>query len=536
MKRTLLLFLIGWTFLSFGQTEEAFVYFTNKPNAPYFLNNPLEMLSQRALERRQNQNIPLDITDAPLHLPYINQIENSVLVLAQSKWLNAVYVRGDYQVILTLNNLSFVENIEFVNKSLNSQGRKSTSIQKSLGAQKSLEIQENFLYGDSANQIQLHNGEFLHQQGFTGSGKIIAVIDTGFEGVNTTAPFQRLFDNNLILGGYNFVLRNDNIYTGGNHGTRVLSVIGGYQEYELIGTAPNAEFYLFVTEDPTSESPLEEALWVEAAEMADSLGVDIINTSLGYDTFDNPAHNHAYEDLDGNTTFISRGLNHAHSKGILCVTSAGNSGNSDWLYISAPADAQGSLTVGAVTSEGEYAWFSSIGPTFDQRIKPDVTAQGAATVFSNQNGNITAGNGTSFSAPVISGLAACLWSAYPNLTNVQLKHLIKQSSHLHQNPNNYLGYGIPDFYQAYQTGLLEIKNPDKQQFVLYPNPALDSISFYGDFSENMNLKIFDVSGKEILNCTITSDEKINIQSLASGIYLYQITTQNNTQTGKVIKK
>src|SRR5690606_18505484 len=165
MKRTLLLFLIGWTFLSFGQTEEAFVYFTNKPNAPYFLNNPLEMLSQRALERRQNQNIPLDITDAPLHLPYINQIENSVLVLAQSKWLNAVYVRGDYQVILTLNNLSFVENIEFVNKSLNSQGRKSTSIQKSLGAQKSLEIQENFLYGDSANQIQLHNGEFLHQQG-----------------------------------------------------------------------------------------------------------------------------------------------------------------------------------------------------------------------------------------------------------------------------------------------------------------------------------------------------------------------------------
>src|SRR5690606_10333040 len=360
--------------------------------------------------------------------------ENSVLVLAQSKWLNAVYVRGDYQVILTLNNLSFVENIEFANKSLNSQGRKSTSIQKTIGAQKSLEIQENFLYGDSANQIQLHNGEFLHQQGFTGSGKIIAVIDTGFEGVNTTAPFQRLFDNNLILGGYNFVLRNDNIYTGGNHGTRVLSVIGGYQEYELIGTAPNAEFYLFVTEDPTSESPLEEALWVEAAEMADSLGVDIINTSLGYDTFDNPAHNHAYEDLDGNTTFISRGLNHAHSKGILCVTSAGNSGNSDWLYISAPADAQGSLTVGAVTSEGEYAWFSSIGPTFDQRIKPDVTAQGAATVFSNQNGNITAGNGTSFSAPVISGLAACLWSAYPTLTNVQLMQLIKQSAHLYQNP------------------------------------------------------------------------------------------------------
>ncbi len=536
MKRTLLLFLIGWSFLSFGQTEDAFIYFNNKPNAQYFLNNPLEMLSQRALERRQNQNIPLDITDAPVHLPYINQIENSVLVLAQSKWLNAVYVRGDYQAILALNNLSFVENIEFANKSLNPQGRKSTSVVKPLGSQKSLEIQETFLYGNSANQIQLHNGEFLHEQGLTGSGKIIAVIDTGFEGVNTKAPFQRLFDHNLILGGYNFVLRNNNVYVGGNHGTRVLSIIGGYQENELIGTAPDAEFYLFVTENPNSESPLEEALWVEAAEMADSLGVDIINTSLGYDTFDNPAHNHSYEDLDGITTFISRGLNKAHSKGILCVTSAGNSGNSSWLYVSTPADAEGSLSVGAVTSEGQYAWFSSIGPTADQRIKPDVTAQGAATVFSDQNGNITAGNGTSFSAPIISGLAACLWSAYPTLTNVQLKHLIKQSAHLHQNPNNYLGYGIPDFYQAYQTGPLEIKNPDKQQFVLYPNPALDFISFNGDFSENLNLKIFDVSGKMIINLTITSDEKINIQSLASGIYLYQITTQNSTQTGKVIKK
>ena len=160
--------------------------------------------------------------------------------------------------------------------------------------------------------------------------------------------------------------------------------------------------------------------------MADSLGVDIINTSLGYDTFDNPTHNHSYEDLDGITTFISRGLNKAHSKGILCVTSAGNSGNSSWLYVSTPADAEGSLTVGAVTSEGQYAWFSSIGPTADQRIKPDVTAQGAATVFSDQNGNITAGNGTSFSAPLISGLAACLCSAYPELTNVQLMQLIKQ--------------------------------------------------------------------------------------------------------------
>ncbi|MFA7446267.1 MAG: S8 family serine peptidase, partial [Flavobacteriaceae bacterium] len=375
MKSSLYILLIGWSFFSFGQTEDAFVYFNNKPDAQYFLDNPLEMLSQRALERRQNQNISLDFTDAPLYAPYVTQVGSSVLVLAHSKWLNAVYVRGDYQDILDLEDFTFVESIEFANKNLNPQSKKPSEKQKSVRIQKPLDTQENFLYGDSANQIQLHNGEFLHQQGFTGAGKIIAVLDTGFEGVNTTLPFQRLFNQNLILGGYNFVLRNDEIYTGGNHGTRVLSVMGGYRENELVGTAPDAAFYLFVTEDTTSESPLEEALWVEAAEMADSLGVDIINTSLGYDTFDNPAHNHSYEDLDGITTFISKGLNIAYSKGILCVTSAGNSGNSDWLYVSTPADAQGSLTVGAVTSEGEYAWFSSVGPTFDQRIKPDVTAQ-----------------------------------------------------------------------------------------------------------------------------------------------------------------
>ncbi len=535
MKSRLIVLLIGWSLLSFGQTEDAFVYFNAKPNASYYLENPHEMLSERALQRRLNQNIALDITDTPIHTPYVTEVGNLISVLVQSKWLNAVYVRGDYQAILDLNELTFVERIEFVNKNLNPLGRKATPIRKPSGAQKSLDAQS-FPYGGSAHQIQMHNGDLLHQEGYTGSGKIIAVIDTGFEGVNFTDSFQRLFDNNLILGGYNFILRNNNIYTGGNHGTRVLSVIGGYKENELVGTAPDAEFYLFVTENPNSESPLEEALWVEAAEMADSLGVDIINTSLGYDTFDNPNYNHSYEDLDGQTTFISRGLNIAFSKGMLCVTSAGNSGNSDWLYVATPGDAHGSLTVGAVNSEGEYAWFSSIGPTADQRIKPDVTGQGVATVTATQYGTITTGNGTSFSTPIISGLAACLWSAYPELTSAQLFQIIKESAHLYQNPNNYLGYGIPDFYQAFQNAALRIKNLDKRQVVLYPNPATNFISFQGNSSEKVNLKIFDISGKLILDQRLTTNQKIDVSNINSGIYLYSLTTENSIQTGKFVKK
>lgn len=535
MKSKLLLLLIGWSLASIAQTEDAFVYFNTKPNATYYLENPLEILSERALLRRQNQNISLDVTDVPIHMPYVTEVGNSVLVLAQSKWLNAVYVRGDYQTILDLNDFTFVEKIEFANKNLNFQEPKIAPMQKSSGTQQSLDVQ-NFLYGDSANQIQMHNGEYIHQEGFTGSGKIIAVIDTGFEGVNTTIPFQRLFDNNLILGGYNFVLRNNNIFTGGNHGTRVLSVIGGYQENQLIGTAPDSAFYLFVTEDTTSESPLEEALWVEAAEMADSLGVDIINTSLGYDTFDNPNHNHSYEDLDGNTTFISRGLNVAFSKGMLCVTSAGNSGNSDWMYIATPADAQGSLTVGAVTSTGEYAGFSSIGPTIDQRIKPDVVGQGVVVVNANQFGTVSVGNGTSFSAPIISGLAACLWSAYPELDNAQLMQIIKESSHLYQNPNYLLGYGIPNFYQAFQNASLYVKNHSTETVMLYPNPANEFISFQGNIFDEVQLKIFDISGKIILQQRVMLNEEIDIRNLTCGIYLYQLNTINNIQTGKIIKK
>jgi len=504
MKNLCLLFFVFCNLFFFGQIEDAWIYFADKPLEEYYLENSLEMLSQRALNRRTNQNIALDFSDVPIHQPYINAISNlgTIQVKAKSKWMNAIHVRATKENILDLLNLEFVSSVDFADKLLNPIPKPKLPYQ-----QKSQDITENYTYGFSANQIEVHNGHFLHQEDFTGSGKIIAVLDNGFIGVNSAPAFSRLHSENRILGGYDFVNRNENFYVGGSHGTRVLSIIGAYQENELIGTAPNANFYLFITEDNTSETPLEESLWVEATEKADSLGVDIINTSLGYTIFDNPRYNYTYNDMDGETAFISRGTNFAYSKGMICVNAAGNSGNGTWQYITAPADAYGAFTIGAIDNNGTYAYFSSIGPTFDGRIKPDVMAQGVATVNALPNGNITTGNGTSFASPVIAGLMACLWEAFPNLTNQELMQHVRESAHLYENPTAQMGYGIPDF--------------------LY---------FYTNNTEENHFKIFDVFGKTIIEKTIKNNSQIEIQHLPKGMYFYQISTNNQIKTGKIVKQ
>ena len=536
MKKLIFIVSVCWSILSFGQIEDAWIYFADKPQASYYLSNPLEMLSQRALDRRTNQSIALDFTDVPVHQPYIDSIDNTdVVVLAQSKWLNAVHVRGTFATISDLTNLSFVASVDFADKSLNSQSKLGISSKKQLLNQKNLDATEDFVYGNSANQVQIHNGDLLHQEGFTGTGKIIAVLDNGFIGVNSALPFQRLHTENLILGGYDFVNRSSNFYTGGNHGTRVLSIMGAYQENELIGTAPDASYYLFITEDNASETPLEESLWVEAAELADSLGVDIINTSLGYNTFDNPNYNYTYDDMDGVTTFISRGLNFASAKGMICITSAGNAGNGAWQYITSPADALGSFTIGAVNSDGNYASFSSIGPTSDNRIKPDVVAQGVATVNALPSGTISTGNGTSFSAPVISGLIACLWEAFPDLTNEQLMQFVRESAHIYENPTAQLGYGIPNLYQAYQN--LKVEFPSQNTFSLYPNPTSDFLYFYSDSSKGkVYISLFDVSGKHILDQSMQNTSPIDLSHLENGFYIYRISVDDEIKTGKILKK
>ena len=322
--------------------EDAWVYLKNKPNAATFIATPLTMLSQRALDRRTKQDIAIDSKDVPLDATYYLQIKNAtgITVLAKSKWMNAIHVQGTQTAINNLKTtFSFVDTIEFANRALNAKGVVLQEVTEVKKRNKFAEISTTFNYGNATNQIEMLKGDFLHQQGFTGTGMHIAVIDAGFPNVNTLAAFKRLRDNNQILGGYDFVNRSTDFYTGHNHGAKVLSDIGAYVENEFVGTAPDASFYLFRTEDASKETPLEETLWVEAAERADSLGVDVINTSLGYTTFDNPNYNYSYADMDGKTTFISRGAEIGVSRGMILVNSAGNEGNDPWKYMGAPSDA-----------------------------------------------------------------------------------------------------------------------------------------------------------------------------------------------------
>ncbi|MCC9073779.1 S8 family serine peptidase [Flavobacterium sp. F-65] len=537
MKRYLIFLFLLISSATFSQ-EEAWVYFNAKPNSQAYYDNPLLMLTQRALDRRSNQNIALDFKDIPIETAYVNQIKTStgITVMAQSKWLNALHIRGTQANINMLKLLGFVSKVDFANKTLNLTGKKVAS-EKTVATDKKLETAVNYSYGGSANQIQMLNGQILHQQDYTGSGKIIAVLDAGFPGVNTASTFQRLRDNNKILGGYDYVSRNPNFYTGVSHGTEVLSTMGGYKVNALVGTAPDASYYLFITEDDTSENPVEESLWVEAAEEADRLGVDIITTSLGYFEYDNPDYSHIYNDMNGTTNFISRGAEIAFSKGMIVVASAGNEGDTSEKHIGAPADAISVITVGSVTSTRTISSFSSIGPSYDGRIKPDVMAQGTAAVVSGVSGNISTINGTSFSCPIMAGAIACLWQALPNKTNQEIRQLVLQSSDRYVFPNIQYGYGIPNFSLALNTAL-GVESIEKSDFLVYPNPTDSTISFtLSKDIDEASLTVYSMLGQKVIEKQITNQVSlVSLQSLHSGVYFYTLDANNLHKTGKIIKQ
>lgn len=538
MKKLYIFLLIFTTATGFSQEQDAWVYFNAKPNAQFYFDSPLQMLSQRALDRRTNQNIALDSKDIPIEQSYISQVKTiaGVSVLAKSKWMNAIHVRGTQAIINSLKTFSFVNKIDFADKSLNVTGKIAKTI-KIRNTSKSAKTKIDYAYGTSANQIQMLNGQKLHQQNYTGSGKIIAVLDAGFPGVNITQPFQRLRDNNQILGGYNFVLRNPDFYTGVSHGTSVLSTMGGYKEGSLVGTAPDASYYLFITEDDISENPVEESLWVEAAEKSDSLGVDIINTSLGYFKYDNVAYSYTYSEMNGATAFISRGAEIAFSRGMIVVVAAGNEGNKADKHIGVPADAVSVITVGAVNSSKTITSFSSVGPSFDGRIKPDVMAQGQSDVLSNESGNIVIADGTSFSSPIMAGMVACLWQAFPLKTNKEIRELIIKSADRFASPNNQYGFGIPNFSLAL-TNALSINAFSKNDFIVYPNPVNDSISIsLPDGYDNGSIFIYNVLGQKILENSITSQtSNISLKFLDKGIYVYKLESGIFSKTGKIVKQ
>lgn len=543
MKKLLPLLAFLMSFQLFSQ-EDAWVFLKDKPNAATFIASPLTMLSQRALDRRTRQNIALDSKDVPIHSAYYSSIKSAtgITVLAKSKWLNAIHVQGTQGNINNLKtNFSFVDKIEFANRALNKSAvATKTSKQKKYSVETT-----NFNYGNAASQINIIKGEYLHQQGYTGAEMHIAVLDGGFPNVDTMDAFKRIRDNGQILGGYDFVNRSTNFYlkeySGSNlantHGTKVLSTMAGYIENQYVGTAPDASYYLFTTEDTFNEVPLEESLWVEAAERSDSLGVDVINTSLGYSVFfDEAKYNYSYIDMNGKTTFISRGAKEAVTRGMIVVTSAGNEGNDPYKYMNAPADVETVFTVGAVNSSKVIAPFSSFGPTADGRTKPDALAHGWNTyVVDPVTNGIRTGSGTSYASPIMAGTIACLWQAFPNLTNTEVMQRVRQSADRYNNPHEQYGYGVPNFQDAYQAVL----NIDKQNFIesttIYPNPTNNKV-FIRSKANNLTIQLYNVIGKKVLEKRNTTQKSIDVSSLNAGIYILKIMNDSHQKTIKLIKR
>ncbi len=440
--------------------DKYWVRFTDKDNSPYSIENPEAFLSQQAIDRRNAQGIPVVENDLPVNPSYISAVVNTGATLLNiSKWFNSITVFTDNQeVINAIDALPFVLSVDIAGKS---PGPGKETVKPFFDNETITEIPEEDLfegntsgrgydYGQAWNQINMLNGIALHDLGFDGAGMTIAVLDAGFTNANTLSAFDSLWTNNQILGYKDFVNPlAPNIFGSHTHGTSVLSTMGANLPGQMVGTAPRANYWLLRSEDGGSEYLIEELNWVSAAEFADSVGVDIINSSLGYTTFDDPSQNHTYQDMDGNTTPITIGADLAASKGILVVNSAGNSGNGSWQYIGAPADGDSVFSIGAVDANGNYASFSSTGPTYDGRIKPDVVAQGSgSTVINAWSGNVATGSGTSFSSPITAGMVACLWQANPGRRNTEVMEAIRQSASLANNPDMLLGWGIPDYLLA----------------------------------------------------------------------------------------
>jgi hypothetical protein len=531
------------------------IHLKDKGVGAHYKSTADKYLSAKAMERRLRQNIEITMTDVPVNQAYIDKMEAmGAKILSKSRWFNYVVVEASPAVAKNLQNLEFLKGMTY----LDNQPKENP-----ITAYKAFFNNEYFSpvapgntfkstatnlynYGNGYNQITMLKGEFLHNHGFSGEGMTIAVLDAGFNSVDVLPAFDSLRNNNQIKGVKDFVDPAGNIYNTGisSHGTMVLSTMGSYLPGNLIGTAPKADYWLLRSEDATAEYILEEYYWVEAAEYADSIGADIINSSLGYTVFDDPASNHSYEDMDGNTTYITQGADMAASKGILVVNSAGNSGGDPWTYIGAPADGDSVCTAGAVDAFGNYAYFSSKGPTYDGRIKPTLSTQGQNSAVYSPWG-IGFGSGTSFSSPILAGMIACFWQAAPSLNNMQIIGALTSTASKSIEPDTLLGWGIPDFEAAMETlGLSGINdNKDIADMQVFPNPFTSSLKVIPSFvlKEEYQIEIFNLQGKRVYerivnhvpigNCIAIDD----IENLTPGLYLISVKS-GQKQTSLRIQK
>ncbi|MFM1932838.1 MAG: hypothetical protein RL226_2141 [Bacteroidota bacterium] len=534
MIRVLVVVACLWSFASSAQTAPTkyWIQFTDKSNSPYSLQAPEAFLSQEALIRRAKNGYPITTEDLPVNEDYIAAVTalGNVQVMHTSRWFNAISAKiVDDGVVAAIEQLPFVLQVKKVpvyqQPAMPEYALRSTVLGQDTSA-----------YGYGLQQIVQLNGLFLHGAGFTGSGMKIGVMDAGFKRVPVLPVFDQLYAENRLHEVHDFVDWDNTVTDHHYHGMYVLSTMAGNLADSLIGTAPGADYYLFRTEDGETEYVLEEDNWVAAIEEADRMGIWVVNTSLGYSTFDDPSQDHTYADMDGRTTRIAIASTMAARRGMLLVTSAGNLGSSPWRYISTPGDADSVLTVGAVNTDGIHAPFSSFGPTADGRIKPNVCALGQGAWFAAPDSTIRRGNGTSFASPILCGLAACLWQAHPEATNMDILRAIEKSASLYNQPNDSLGYGIPDFFVAHrllqeQTGVLE------SSVILYPNPSSGVFHFEADVQIS-RIVVFDLRGRELgdVSCVYTQNDysagifDLREAGLSAGQYLVRFEGEGYIRT------
>lgn len=540
MKKILcLLLLLQSSFLA--AQNKYLVVFNDKANSPFSIEQPQEYLSQKAIERRQKQGIEITEQDFPVNPSYLQALrEEGISVKFTSKWLNAALIDIPENKLQEVLALSFIKGLEgdyptgLENPSFR-QGSDNSG-NKSLG-------NTTIDPGTSLNQLAMLGADAMHAQGFTGKGVLIGLLDSGYLNADDLDVFETLFAENRILETYNYVDTNQSVYDAHSHGTSVLSCIASSLDGQLLGIAPDASFLLYVTENVSSETKMEEANWLFAAERADSVGVDIVGSSLGYSDFQGTEQDYSYQDLDGNTALITRAADWLTSKGVVVVVSAGNEGNKAWKYITAPADGDSVIAVGAVNSDEEYVSFSSVGPSADAQIKPEVAAKGGSTTVATPSNFVGMSNGTSFAAPLITGLVAGIKQAFPNLTAMQLREILLASGTQASQPDNFLGYGVPNFERAhYLASIEQLLTGNENDIIVFPNPTESSskvkvLVAKEEYGTEFSVVLTNANGVEVYQDSFRNklfELDIRSNNLPAGLYILKVYNENFSSTERIM--
>lgn len=536
-----ILLLVGLPILSYAEIGRFIVHFTDKQGSSFSTSEPEEFLSQRSIDRKLEYSIPITIQDLPVNKTYLEGVEASgANVIHTSRWFNAALVVADDGIIDDLDKLNFVDLVEYVGPKRNGIELNPVPFDISLTPSEPSTIK-----ASSVLQLGQLGADVMHEDGFTGENVLVAVFDSGFKSLNESSLFTHVFENNRLLDSKDFVLNTNNVFQYDDHGTNAFSCIAAKSE-PLTGTGYNASFALYLTEDINSEYRIEEYNWLFAAERADSLGVDIISSSLGYNDFNDDSMDYQFVDLDGQTSVVSQAAQIASDKGILVVSSAGNEGRdvSGWPYIIMPADVPDVIAVAAVNNKNNRLSFSSVGPNANGVVKPDVAALGSGVAVLNDKNEIVALSGTSFSAPLISGLAAGLWSKFPGLTNKELKGLILTSTPNLSKPDSLIGHGVPDYRLAFAENILSVQGVMENIVSVFPNPFSSdhiSIMIESEYArQTIKFKLYAPSGRMVNSTQIKKYRKgdvlkLEINDVSKGIYILNIYSEGISKNVKLLR-